>query len=325
MSVTSYAQSMVLRVGLIGVGAMGSNHARIIHESSRAQLTKVFDLNERAADKAARQWGADAARQVDELSECDAVVIASSTTAHHSLGSTFALQDKAILIEKPLCASLEETRDLLSLCEKRDIALCCGFVERFNPAVVTALKLIDGPVRHLMTYRHSPYNPRASSSVVTDLLIHDLDFTARLAPTNVPDRVGAALWAPSKDGYIETADCSLQFGNQMTAMQSASRWGQRKIRDIKISTDELLLELDLIRVTVTAYRHRSPSPEAQGDPVSYRSETMIEIPFVRHAGEPLALQFDHFVDLATGISDRTEERRTIEAPHVLAELVTTAR
>lgn len=312
---------MVLRVGLVGVGAMGSNHARIIHENSRADLSMVFDLNERAAEKAAKQWGTKAARTIDELSECDAVVIASSTAAHHQLGTKFAREGKALLIEKPLCSTLDETRQLLSLCDANDVALCCGFVERFNPAVATALNLVDGPVRHLMTYRHSPYNPRASSSVVTDLLIHDLDLTTRLAPSDVPDNVGAALWSPSADGYVETADCTLQFGAQMTAMQSASRWGQRKIRDIKISTDALLLELDLIRVTVTAYRHRSQSPETQGDPVSYRSETMIEIPFVRHAGEPLALQFEHFVNLATDNADRSSERRTIEAPHVLADLV----
>ena len=107
----------------------------------------------------------------------------------------------------------------------------------------------------------------------------------------------------------------------MTAVQSASRWGQRKIREIRISTDSLLLELDLLRVTVTAYRHRSQEGGNEGGSMSYRSETMIEVPFVRHSGEPLALQFSHFLDLAEGIADASLELATIEAPHVLAERV----
>jgi predicted dehydrogenase len=309
---------MVLRVGLIGLGVMGSNHARIIHESKRAELAKVFDANSAVCDQVARNWGAVAARSIEDVEDCDAIVVASSTASHDPLARHFAALGKPMLIEKPLCSTLDETRDLIALCDSENIPLVCGFVERFNPAVVTALKMIDGPVRHLSTYRHSPFNSRASSGVVTDLLIHDLDLTARLAPSNVTPSVGASLWAPNDRGYVETADCTLQFGSHMTSVQSASRWGQRKIREMRISTDDLLLELDLLRVTVTAYRHRSQGGGNEGETMTYRSETMIEVPFVRHAGEPLALQFDHFADLVSGEADTKAELATLEAPHRLA-------
>jgi predicted dehydrogenase len=312
---------MVLKIGLVGVGAMGSNHARVIHENSRANLAKVFDVNQRAAEKCGRDWGVETASSVDELEECDAIVIASSTNTHFSLGERFAQQGKALFIEKPLGSTLEETTKLLTLCEANQVPIMCGFVERFNPAVITALKMLDEPVRHLMSYRHSPFNPRASSGVVTDLLIHDLDLTARVAPTEISPRIGASIWAPSLSSFSETVDCTLQFGDQMTAVQSASRWGQRKIRDIRLSTDNLLLELDLIRVTVTAYRHRSNPDRGSGDPVSYRSETMIEVPFVRHAGEPLGMQFDHFVDIIEGVADRRTELDSIEKPHAFAAAI----
>lgn len=309
---------MTLKVGLIGLGAMGSNHARIIRESSRAELTMVFDASPAVCEKAARSWGSKAATSVEQLDECDAVVIASSTASHASLAAHFVASGKPLLIEKPLCFTLEETRSLIKACGDARIPLLCGFVERFNPAVTTALRMVDGPVRHLYTFRHSPFNPRASSGVVTDLLIHDLDLTARLAPSNVVPSVGATAWSPNERSYVETADCTLQYGDQMTAVQSASRWGQRKIREMRISTDELLLELDLLRVTVTAYRHRSQGGGNEGEAMSYRSETMIEVPFVRHAGEPLGLQFDHFVDLVAGEADAAAELASLEAPHRLA-------
>jgi predicted dehydrogenase len=312
---------MTLNIGLVGLGVMGSNHARIIHESPHANLSKLFDANQLVCDQAARQYGSKAARDVHELEDCDAIVIASSTSSHAELADHFMGMGMPLLIEKPLCKSLDETRGLIKSARDHQIPLMCGFVERFNPAVMTALKMIDGPVRHLYTYRHSPFNPRASSGVVTDLLIHDLDLTTRLAPSDHLPKVGASAWAPNDRSYVETADCTLEFGNQMTAVQSASRWGQRKIREIRISTDNLLLELDLIRVTVTAYRHRSQDGGNEGGTMSYRSETMIEVPFVRHQGEPLALQFSRFVDLIKSNADIEEEISSIEPPHVLADAI----
>lgn len=312
---------MSLSVGLIGLGVMGSNHARIISESKRAILSKVFDANPAACQQVERQYGAKAISEIDEMADCDAIVIASSTSSHASLAEFFVTRGIPMLIEKPLCFTLEETIDLIEKARQLQVPVQCGFVERFNPAVVTALKMLDGPVRHLSTYRHSPFNPRASSGVVTDLLIHDLDLTARLAPSKVEPSVGSSLWAPNERAYVETADCTLQYGSHMTAVQSASRWGQKKIREIRISTDGLLLELDLLRVTATAFRHRSQEVGNEGATLTYRSETMIEVPFVRHAGEPLALQFDHFLNLVSEEADLFEELNTIAAPHYLADYV----
>ena len=312
---------MTLNIGLIGLGIMGSNHARIIHQNPHVKLSQLFDTNQLVCDQAARQYGSKAARELRELEDCDAIVIASSTSSHAELANYFIGVGKPLLIEKPLCNTLNETRTLIKSAMDGQVPLMCGFVERFNPAVMTALRIIDGPVRHLYSYRHSPFNPRASSGVITDLLIHDLDLTARLAPSDQLPKVGASVWAPHERSYIETADCTLEFGDQMTTVQSASRWGQRKIREIRISTDNLLLELDLLRVTVTVYRHRSQDGGDEGSTMSYRSETMIEVPFVRHQGEPLALQFSHFVDLIKSSADAQAEISSIEPPHVLANAI----
>ena len=81
------------------------------------------------------------------------------------------------------------------------------------------------------------------------------------------------------------------------------------------------MEVDLIRMTVTGYRHRSNTEDVQELPVSLRSETLIEVPFVRHSGEPLALQFDHFANLVSGAADHEAERASVEAAHTLAEQV----
>jgi predicted dehydrogenase len=299
---------------------MGSNHARVVNESESSSLYMVYDANKSVCERAASSWNCIAAGSLEQMEECDAIVVATSTASHVGISEHFLNAGKALLIEKPLCGTLKETREIIARSKAQKTVLTCGFVERFNPAVLTALKLLNEPVRHLWSYRHSPFNPRASSGVVTDLLIHDLDLTTRLAPSGSLPKVGASLWKPAEYSFTETADCTLQYGTEMTAIQSASRWGQRKIREIRISTDSLLIEIDLLRVTVTMYQNRSQQA-TPGDPMTYRSETMIEVPFVRHAGEPLGLQFEHFIDLIRGDADRDVELATLEAPHVLADLV----
>jgi predicted dehydrogenase len=311
---------VTLKIGLIGLGKMGQNHARIIKHSPKVESFLIHDLDPFALDKSSIQFNAKIAKSIQELESCDGVVIAAGTPAHYDLANALLDMDIPLLIEKPLCERYSECEALVERSRKLSVPIMCGFVERFNPAILSALNILDGPVRHLHSYRHSPKNDRDISDVVTDLLIHDLDITARIAPPGIVPLIHSTNLKPVGRHYVETSDALLQFGQEMTAVQSASRWSQRKIREIRISTDDLLVEVDLLRVTLTVYRHRSQSGGLT-DPASYRSETLIEVPFVRHTGEPLASQFDHFLGLVSGERDVEAERESILLPHLWAEMI----
>jgi predicted dehydrogenase len=310
---------MTFKFGLVGLGAMGSNHARVISENPRAKLERVFDLDIVARQNAAMRWNCSPVDSIEHLFDCDAVVIASSTQSHIDIANILANAKIPLLIEKPLSENLHESEALVREYRRINTPLMCGFVERFNPAVITGLGMLSSPVRHLYSSRHSPHNLRASSSVISDLLIHDLDLTARLAPPKTQPRVASNTWKPLSSTFDETADCTIKYSSEFTSIQSASRWGQRKIREIRITTDDLLVELDLLRATVTAYRHRSHQTEDQS--LTYRTETMIEIPFVRHVGEPLTCQLNHFIDLISDEADVHTELDSILPAHELSELV----
>ena len=200
-----------------------------------------------------------------------------------------------LLIEKPLAQRYEDSVQLVEASRLAGSPLQCGFVERFNPALATALGLINEPVIHVHTVRHSPRHPRPTASVVHDLLVHDLDLALRLNDDKSP-RVSGALWAPKAGQLSEIAESVMRFDDGMVANVSASRWSQRKIREVRISTEATLFEIDLLRVNVTVYRNISQT-STPGDSRDYRSETIIDVPYVRHRGEPLALQFAAFVDL----------------------------
>jgi predicted dehydrogenase len=151
--------------------------------------------------------------------------------------------------------------------------------------------------------------------VVPDLLIHDLDLVIRLFGVQ-PSAVAAAGWRPAGGEWDEVVDCTLRFGSQGVAALSVDRVGQRKVRTLSLSTETQLIELDLMRQDLTVYRHIDH--ELLGQRTGYRAQTVVEIPFVKQAGEPLARQLAHFLALVAGTANVEDERATLLAPHAWA-------
>ncbi|MEH0974165.1 Gfo/Idh/MocA family oxidoreductase [Micromonospora sp. CPCC 205546] len=305
-----------LRFALVGTGVMGSLHARVIAQSDRAELARVIEPRRSVGQQIAERYGAGWAPDADDLSDVDAVVIAAPTEFHHGLAGQVLAAEKPLLIEKPVCGSLAETEEIVAASEKRGVPLLCGLLERFNPAVLTALALVDRPV-HLTATRHSPYAPRIRTGVAWDLLIHDVDLAIQAFGGEEPAAVRGTFGHFHPDSLTEAEDVAetvLSFGNGALANVSASRIGQRKVRTLVISEVDRLVEADLIRKHVTIYRHVS-SDAATPDGRGYRQQTIIEVPELLTNREPLAAQLDHFVDIVAGTADADAERQRILPAH----------
>jgi predicted dehydrogenase len=310
-----------LRIGLVGAGAMGANHARVVGTSPTAHLEVVVAPDLARASRLATDTGAKAASQVAAAYGCDAVIVASPTDAHASIAMELIGQGIPVLVEKPLTADLAAAQKIVDAAADQDVPLMCGFVERFNAAVTTAAKLLgetpdDEPPVHVLSIRHSPPAARITTSVVYDLLIHDIDLTIGLLPGIEVQAVTGRTLSLGETGTADVADCTLQFASGSVATLSASRASQRKLRTLLVTTPTTLVDIDLLRQDVTVYRHVRQS--IVGDSPAYRAETIVDIPFVRHQGEPLALQFDHFTRLVRGEADLAAERATLMAPHRVA-------
>lgn len=305
-------------IAVIGAGNMGANHGRVVATSARAEMRVVIDTDAERATALAATLGTRSSTDVREAFACDAAIVAGPTEAHLDLALPLLEAGIPCLVEKPLADDLTAVRTLVDAAAEERVALMCGFVERFNPAILATHDLLDAEPYHLLAVRHSPHNPRTRSSVIDDLLIHDIDLVLGLARGAVTS-IGGSRWV-SDDGVEEVVDCTLHFDGGAVATLSSSRASQRKVRSISISTAEQLFEVDLLRHDLTTYRHRSAEVIDRGGP-SYRAETVVEIPFVRHAGEPLALQFDHFVDLIEGAADPEMERATLLGPHEVVDTI----
>lgn len=316
-----------LRIAVVGAGSMGALHARSIASSDRAQLTHVVDIDRgRASDVAARHGAVGLGPSGDI--DADAVVIAAPTTLHVDLATDLLARGIPVLVEKPLAPDSAGVRRIITAARSTDTPVMCGFVERFNPVVVTAAEMIDEPFVHWVSVRHSPPAGRPTSHVATDLLIHDVDLALRMHGTNpielLPDLDGFRL--PTVTGAVgrpgdplsgEVADCTIVMDDGAVATMSASRIGQRKVREVRVMTAGALYELDLLRHDITIYRHVHHGPGLRD--ASYRSETVIEVPFVRAHQEPLASQLDHFIDLARGDADPLAEIAGMWMPHQLMD------
>ncbi|RZS45170.1 putative dehydrogenase [Herbihabitans rhizosphaerae] len=311
------------RIALVGSGAMGSLHARVIAASERAEFAQLIEQREDVGKEVAGKYGVRWAGDVDGLSTVDAVVIASATESHYDLAKHAMALGKPVLVEKPVAPKYEQSAELVADSERLGLPLMCGFLERFNPAILTAKQLV-GDVVQVNAVRHSPFVPRIRNGVATDLLIHDVDLAIRLigGPPSVVKGAFGYFHDVSKESRSEdSADATMTFPDGAIATISASRISQRKVRTISVLEVDRLIEVDLLRRDITVYKNVTHSVDGGG----YRQQTIMDIPMIPYAAEPLAAQLDHFLDLietGAGSDAVAEERAAILPAHVVIDKVT---
>lgn len=302
-------------LAVVGAGSMGALHARVVHGSPRADLAVVVEPREEVGRAVAERYGARWAPDLSGLAGVDAVIVAAATSAHHPLALEVIAAGLPLLVEKPMADSLARSEEIVAAAAGAGLPLMCGLLERYNSAVVTAARLTRDPV-HVSALRHSPYAPRIATGVAWDLLVHDVDLALRLfgdEPASLDARFGY-FHPRSLAGAEDLAEVQLAFPQGRLATLSASRIGQRKVRSLTITEVDRAIEVDLLRQTVTIYRHVD-AEAASDDGLGYRQQTVIEIPAIVSLGEPLAVQFARFLDLVEGSADADAERAAILPSH----------
>ena len=300
-------------MALVGAGQMGANHARTISRSDSFNLSFIVDADVARATKLAQQFGGIPVSSIDDIRDVQAAVVATSTSSHFEIVKSLLELKVPVLCEKPLTTNIDATTELLEISMRNSIPIQCGFVERFNPAFLTARKFIDEPIVHAQSVRHSPPAGRAASGVAEDLLIHDLDLALSLTSSSVTT-VAGSVYKSEITQEDEISECILAFQDDSLFTLSASRMSQRKIREWRICTDKHLYEVDLLRQTVAIYENINQEVGTGGG-ASYRARTTVDYPFIERSGEPLALQLQHFGKLLSSEIDQQKERDSILASH----------
>src|ERR1700760_303512 len=169
----------VLRVGVIGAGVMGSNHARVLAGLPDTALVGVVDPLPAHRTRVTELTGCQTFETVDELfaAGVDAVTIAAPTHLHHEISLAAIAHNIHVRVEKPIASTVEEGEEIVSAAKRAGVTLMVGHVERFNPAVAAIKQAISGEdILSIAITRVGPFPPRMSNvGVVIDLAVHDID------------------------------------------------------------------------------------------------------------------------------------------------------
>jgi predicted dehydrogenase len=232
-----------IRIGVVGVGSIGKNHARICAELADAQLAAVFDINRESAEATAGKYGAKVANSLDEFASLvDAATVAAPTAVHHEIGSALLAHGKHVLIEKPITETTAQAEDLVRLAKECSVVLQVGHIERFNPILSALEQRLTRP-RFIESHRLSPYPFRSVEiGVVLDLMIHDLEIILHLvrSPVKSIDAVGVPVLSKRED----IANARIRFENGCIANVTASRISPEKMRKIRVFQEDAYLSLD---------------------------------------------------------------------------------
>jgi len=244
-----------LRVGVVGTGAFGRNHARVYRDlqadsSLDLQLAGIVDVDKGRAQSVATEFGTRAFCSVAELINAgvDAVSVAVPTVAHLAVASELMQAGVDVLIEKPLATTLAEADELQAVAQRCDRVVQVGHLERFNPAVRATLPLLTKPM-FFEVHRLSVFTPRSLDvDVVLDLMIHDIDIVLTMA--NSPVKEVRAVGLPILSQKVDIANVRLEFESGCVANFTASRVSTERVRKLRFFQPRQYVSLDFSRQDV---------------------------------------------------------------------------
>lgn len=308
--------STIIKVGVVGVGHLGTHHARIYSEiakrsNGQCEFIGVFDTDRLRVRALTEKHGGGAFETAEELANfVDAVSIATPTETHFTVARAFLERGKHVLVEKPITNNVRDAEQLVALAREKKCLLQVGHVERFNP-VLRYLNEVVTEARFIEVHRLSPYPGRSIDiGVVLDLMIHDLDVVLSLvkSPLATIDAIGIPVLSATED----IANVRLKFANGCVANITASRVSPEKMRKIRlfgrtdigaayISLDYMKQEGELYRVAgddaqesgllkkLLAGKHATIVSEFGG-------KKIVREPVPIERDEPLKLELQHFLE-----------------------------
>ncbi|HUJ31881.1 MAG TPA: Gfo/Idh/MocA family oxidoreductase [Candidatus Acidoferrum sp.] len=251
------------RVAVVGVGEFGRNHVRVWRELEGAELVGIVDTDTDRAAKIAAEFGTRVLPDLDALAaeKTDAVSLAVPTKEHARIGCRLLAAGYDLLVEKPMAASLGEADALIAAAKRAGRILQIGHLERFNPAVVAARKIVAQPM-FFEVHRLGIFTPRSLDiDVVYDVMIHDLDILLALVNAEVVDL--KAVGIPVITDKVDIAHARIEFATGTVANLTASRVSTERVRKMRFFQQHEYISLDFTRQDVLRVRVRPGDPQPE--------------------------------------------------------------
>lgn len=282
---------------------MGRSHIRILRSFEDVELVGVVEpqqTNAKAIERMYRLKICDSIQQLISKQRIDAISLAIPTSFHYKLGEYCLLHKIAVLMEKPIAATIDEGRKLVELVKKTNIPLMVGHVERFNPAVVELKKRLVkkelGKIFEIKAERMGPFPSRISDvGVVVDLATHDIDIFEYLLGSRIVKAVTRtrSCFHPRREDYIVSL---LDFANGVTGILSVNWITPAKIRQLRVTGEKGMFLVNYLTQELFFYKNNSSEVKWEQmqifKAVNEGDMTKIKV----DNAEPLAIELRAFVD-----------------------------
>jgi UDP-N-acetylglucosamine 3-dehydrogenase len=273
-----------VKVGVIGCGSWGRNHARVYRELTGVELIAVSDINPQTAEEVGNRFGASYytdPKKIIEDQNINLISICTPTITHSTIALDAIEAGKNILVEKPMTNTLSEAKQLINAAKKNKIKLGVGFVERYNPAVQEAMKRVSqgeiGDIILALAQRVSRSPERIGDvGVIKDLAIHDIDVVDHIF--NKKAELVYAVAGSIKHKFEDYAQINISFGKNVNAIISTNWLTPRKIRNLVITGTEGIINVEYIPQEITI-----------------ENNTMLSQPYLPYK-EPLFLELKSLTD-----------------------------
>ena len=275
--------------GVVGTGYLGQHHARIYAALETCRLVGIVEADDARAEEMCGKYGCQRFDTLEALAAaCDAVSVVVPTDRHCEVAVPLLQGGCHLLIEKPLCTSLEEAETILGAAKDSGCIVQVGHIEHYNPVMGFLENAVMQP-QYITADRLAPFNPRGTEvGVVLDLMIHDLGVILALvrSPVKQVEAVGVNVLSDSED----IANARITFENGCVANINTSRVSQKKVREIRVFQPANYLSLDFMNQSGHFLRKEGPElvreeiPIEKDEPLKLELASFLEV--VRVAGQP---------------------------------------
>lgn len=299
-----------VRIGVIGVGHLGSIHAKVYSKLKNVELVGVCDCNLEKVLEIGKKYRAASYLDYEELfDKIDAASIAVPTSLHYNIAKDFLNHNIHVLIEKPITKTLSEAGELIEIANDKKLILQVGHIERFNSAILSIERYLKSP-KFIECQRLGPFHKRVKDvGVVLDLMIHDIDIVLGLVEKDVVTIEAVGLSTISD--YEDVANVRLIFENGTIADITASRVTKDVVRKIRIFQEDSYISLDYL--TQEAAIFRKTDEKIRKEKIKIKK------------GEPLKRELESFVEcVRTGkrpIISGVEGRRALQVALEIIEKI----
>ena len=299
------------KVGVIGLGSMGANHARVYASRDDVDLVALCDADSKVAAYVGHKHRTAHFSDVQvmlERSGVDAVSVAVPTSQHREVARQVIAAGVHVLLEKPIAANVEEGRDIIALARAKGVKLLIGHIERYNPAVRELSARLGqgqlGQMYRIEVDRVGPFPTRIFDvGVILDLAAHDLDIIGSLVgdrPTRLYCQTQQLLHQTHEDVMVGL----LNYPGGILAVLNINWTSPVKRRQLRVYGQRGMFSVNYITQDLFLYENPSPQEQEWGGPLGIEEGNMIKFHLARQ--EPLVKEIDFFLNAIRTDADLSE-------------------